>query len=215
MKRTIVVVDDHPLMRRALIALIEGEPDLAVSAEAGDGKAALLALARRPPNLAIVDLMLKGGADGLDFVKAMKINHPGIPTLVLSMHEEALYAERALRAGAHGYVNKQQLCDDVLKAIRRVLDGQIYVSEAFGTTLAARFVGDACPAANSFAALSDRELQVFRLIGVGSRTREIATTLHLSPKTIETYREHIKQKLGLENASELLRHAIRFVESGE
>src|SRR4051812_6395648 len=109
-KRTIIVVDDHPLMRRGLIALIEGEPDLVVSAEAGDGKAALLALARRPPNLVIVDLALKGGADGLDLVRAIKTRHPGIPALVLSMHEEALYAERALRAGAHGYLNKQQLC---------------------------------------------------------------------------------------------------------
>ena len=214
-KRALIIVDDHPLMRRGLIALIEGEPDLAVSAEAGSRQAALQAIARRPPDLAIVDVSLEGGEDGLDLVKALKISHPALPALVLSMHPEALYAERALRAGAHGYVSKEQLGDAVLVAIRRVLGGRIYVSEAFGTNLAARLVGGQAKPASPLAALSDRELQVFRFIGIGRRTREIAEILHLSPKTIETYREHLKQKLGLRTATELLRRAARFVETGE
>jgi DNA-binding NarL/FixJ family response regulator len=214
-KKALLVVDDHPLMRRGLAALINGEPDLAVCGEAGACRAALQAIARRPPDLAIVDLSLEGGEDGLDLVKSMKISHPAVPALVLSMHPESLYAERALRAGANGYVSKQQLGDAVLVAIRRVLDGRIYVSEAFGMILAEHFVGGFSKTTSPLAGLSDRELQVFRFIGVGRRTREIAEILHLSPKTIETYREHLKQKLGLHSASELLRRAARFVETGE
>ncbi len=214
-KKAILVVDDHPLMRRGLAALIDGEPDLAVSAEAGNRLAALQAIAQRPIDLAIVDLGLEGGEDGLDLVKALKISHPALPALVFSMHPEALYAERALRAGAHGYVTKQLLGDALLIAIRRVLDGRIFVSEALGMSLAAQFVGGKANLASPLAVLSDRELQVFRLIGVGRRTREIAEILHLSPKTIESYREHLKQKLNAESGPDLLRRAMRFVETGE
>lgn len=214
-KRAIVIVDDHPMMRRGLASLIGGEPDLVVCAEASDRRAAQQAIARRPPDLAIVDLALEGGADGLDLVRALKLSHPAIPALVLSMHPESLYAERALRAGAQGYLNKQHLGDVVLVAIRRVLDGGIYVSEALGMTLAAHFARGAHKTASPLGALSDRELQVFGFIGNGRRTREIAEILHLSPKTIETYREHIKQKLGLDTASQLMRRAVRFVDGGE
>jgi DNA-binding NarL/FixJ family response regulator len=214
-KRAILIVDDHPLMRRGLKALITDEPDLLVSGEASDSQGALAAIARRAPDLAIVDLALEGGADGLDLVRAMKIRYPAIPALVLSMHPESLYGERALRAGAQGYLNKQQLGDAVLVAIRRVLAGGIYVSESLGMTLAAHFVRGASRTRSPLGALSDRELQVFRFIGDGRRTREIAAILHLSPKTIETYREHIKQKLGLDTASDLVRRAVRFVDGGE
>lgn len=202
-------------MRRGLIALIDGEADLVVSAEAGACRAALQAIARRPPDLAIVDLSLEGDEDGLDLVKAMKIAHPTIPALVLSVHPEELYAGRALRAGARGYLVKQELGETVLVAIRRVLDGRIYVSEALAMDLAAQFVGGNGKSELPFGSLSDRELQVFRLIGAGRRTREIADILHLSPKTIKSYREHLKQKLNVCAAPELARRAVRFVETGE
>jgi DNA-binding NarL/FixJ family response regulator len=214
-KTKILIVDDHPLMRRGLTALIDSEPDLVVCAEAGNRQAALDAVARRPPDIAIVDLSLEGGEDGLDLVKALKIRSPPIAALVLSMHPEALYAERALRAGARGYIAKQQLGEAVLAAIRRVLAGRIYMSEALGMELAARFVGADAKPQSPLATLSDRELQVFRLIGEGRRTREIAPILNLSPKTIESYREHLKRKLDIDGSPELVRRAVRFVETGE
>jgi DNA-binding NarL/FixJ family response regulator len=214
-KAKILLVDDHPLMRRGLAALIDSEPDLAVCAEAGNRHAALDAIARRAVDLAIVDLSLEGGEDGLDLVKALKVCCPPVPALVLSMHPEAHYGERALRAGARGYIAKQQLGEAVLAAIRRVLAGRIYMSEALGVDLASRFVGGDANPRSALATLSDRELQVFRLIGEGRRTREIGSILHLSPKTIESYREHLKQKLDVDGAPELVRRAVRFVETGE
>jgi DNA-binding NarL/FixJ family response regulator len=214
-KAKILLVDDHPLMRRGLAALIDSEPDLAVCAEAGNRHAALNAIARRAVDLVIVDLSLEGGEDGLDLVKALKVRSPSVPALVLSMHPEAHYGERALRAGARGYIAKEQLGEAVLAAIRRVLAGRIYMSEALGTDLASRFVGGDANPRSALATLSDRELQVFRLIGEGRRTREIASILHLSPKTIESYREHLKQKLDIDGAPELVRCAVRFVETGE
>jgi DNA-binding NarL/FixJ family response regulator len=214
-KAKILLVDDHPLMRRGLTALIDSEPDLVVCAEAGNRQAAFEAIARRHPDLAIVDLSLDGGEDGLDLVKTLKIRCPSIPALVLSMHPEAHYGERALRAGARGYLSKHQLGEAVLAAIRRVLAGRIYMSETLGMDLASRFVGGDANPRSPLAKLSDRELQVFRLIGEGRRTREIAPILNLSPKTIESYREHLKQKLDIDGAPELVRRAVRFVETGE
>ena len=214
-KKAVLIVEDHPLTRRGLAALIADEHDFVVCGEVATRRDALRAVAQRPPDLVIVDLVLEGGDDGLDLIKALKIQHPTIPSLVLSMHPEADYAVRALQAGAHGYLNKQQLDETVLAAIRRVLDGRIYVSEALGMTLAAHLVGGAKSSLSPLVALSDRELQVFRLIGEGRRAREIAQILHLSPKTIESYREHLKQKLGLHTTTELLRRAARFVETGE
>jgi DNA-binding NarL/FixJ family response regulator len=213
-KAQILVVDDHPLMRRGLAALIDGEPDLAVCAEAANRHAALDAIARCAPDLAIIDLSLEG-EDGLDLVKALKVRSPSVPALVLSMHPEAHYGERALRAGARGYIAKHQLGEAVLAAIRCVLAGRIYMSEALGMELASRFVGGDANPRSPLATLSDRELQVFRLIGVGRRTREIAPMLHLSPKTIESYREHLKQKLDIDGGPELVRRAVRFAETGE
>jgi DNA-binding NarL/FixJ family response regulator len=202
-------------MRRGLTALIDSEPELVVCAEAGSRQAAIEAIARRTPDLAIVDVSLEGGEDGLDLVKTLKIRSPAIPALVLSMHPEAIYAERALRAGARGYLAKQQLGETVLVAIRRVLAGRMYMTEALEMDLASRFVGGNGKPRSPFATLSDRELQVFRLIGEGRRTREIALILNLSPKTIESYREHLKQKLDIDRAPELVRRAVRFVETGE
>jgi DNA-binding NarL/FixJ family response regulator len=213
-RRTILIVDDHPILRRGLASLIESEPDLAVCAEAGGSEAALQAISQSKPDLVIVDLSL-GESDGLDLVKEMKRRHPQIPALVLSAHDEAVYAERSLRAGARGYLTKQQLDETVLVAIRRLLAGETYMSGTVEERLAARFVAGRALAMDSpLEPLSDRELQVFRLLGQGRSTRQIAETLHLSIKTIESHREHIKQKLMVESATELVHRATQWVETG-
>ena len=212
--RTILIVDDHPVLRRGLAALIESEPGLAVCGEAATCRAALDALRTNQPDLVIVDLVLEG-CDGLDLVKHMKTRHPQIPALVLSMHDEAVYAERSLRAGARGYVTKQELDDTLLTAIHRLLDGEVYMSHKLEARLAAKFVTGRTLNTNSVLdTLSDRELQVFRLIGQGRSTRQIAETLHLSIKTVESHREHIKQKLSIESAAELAQRATQWVETG-
>jgi DNA-binding NarL/FixJ family response regulator len=202
------------LLRHGLAALIKSEPDLDVCGEAATSEAALEAIREHSPDLVIVDITLDG-ADGLDLIKAMKARHPEISALVLSMHDEALYAERALRAGARGYVNKQQLDDALLVAIRRVLNGEMYMSEKTGARFAAKVLGGVTLEKESpLTVLTDRELEVFRLIGQGRGTRDIPQQLHLSVKTIESYREHIKQKLTLESGAELVRRATLWVESG-
>jgi DNA-binding NarL/FixJ family response regulator len=213
-KRTILVVDDHPVLRRGLAALIESEPDLRVCGEAATCSAALESIQESRPDLVIVDLILED-SDGLDLIKEMNRRHPGIPALVLSMHDEAVYAERSLRAGARGYVTKQELDDTVLVAIRRLLDGETFMSDKLKARLAAKYVrGRTLDADSPVDTLSDRELQVFRLIGQGWSTRLIAETLHLSVKTIDTHRQHIKQKLMLGSAAELARRAALWVETG-
>ena len=166
------------------------------------------------PDLVIVDLVLEG-CDGLDLVKYMKTHHPQIPALVLSMHDEAVYAERSLRAGARGYITKQELGDTLLAAIQRLLDGEMYMSHKLKARLAEKFVtGRTLQTSSPLDALSDRELQVFRLIGQGRSTRQIAETLHLSIKTIESHREHIKRKLSIASAAELAQRATQWIETG-
>ena len=220
----ILLVDDHPMLRRGLAALLDGEPDLQVCAEAATVQAAQLALARCQPDLAIVDIGLDG-SDGLDLVKAIKLRHPRTRMIVLSMHDESIYAERVLRAGAHGYVGKQQMGDTVLVAVRRVLAGERYMSAALGARFAERFIagagvgtgagaGTAAAQDASVALLSDRELSVFRLIGQGQTTRQIAGALNLSIKTIEAHREHIKHKLALESGAALARCATLWADTG-
>ena len=212
--KKILIVDDHPVLRRGLASLIESEPDLAVCGEAASCEAALAAVRDRRPDLVIVDLQLEGG-DGLDLVKDLKQRHPALPALVLSMHDESVYAERALRAGARGYVTKQQLDETVLAAIRRLLAGETWMSPELEAQLAQQFLGGRTLQGGSpLDALSDRELEVFRWIGRGRSTRQIAESLHLSVKTIESHREHIRDKLGIESTAELARRAIRWVESG-
>ena len=214
-KRKILIVDDHPVLRRGLAALIESEPGLAVCGDVANCRAALDAIRTSQPDLVIVDLVLEG-CDGLDLVKDMKTRHPQIPALVLSMHDEAVYAERSLRAGARGYVTKQELDDTLLTAIHRLLDGEMYMSRKLEARLAAKFVtGRTLNTSLVLDALSDRELQVFRLIGQGWSTRQIAETLHLSIKTIESHREHIKQKLSIRSAAELAQRATQWVETGQ
>jgi DNA-binding NarL/FixJ family response regulator len=212
--RKILIIDDHPVLRRGLAALIESEPGLAVCGEAATCRAALDAIGTNQPDLVIVDLVL-AGCDGLDLIKDMKMRHPQIPALVLSMHDEAVYAERSLRAGARGYITKQELDDTLLTAIHRLLDGEMFMSRKLEVRLAAKFVtGRTLDTSSALNALSDRELQVFRLIGQGRSTRQIAETLHLSIKTIESHREHIKQKLSIESSAELAQRATQWVETG-
>lgn len=201
-------------MRRGLTALIDNEPDLSVCGHAVTCQGALQAVKRFAPDLLIVDLSLEGGDDGLDLVKAMLVRHPKIPVLVLSVHSEAVYAERSLRAGARGFVSKQQPCETILIAIRRVLGGDLYMSDALAARLAKQFVGGHVQDTGSpLAQLSDRQLQVFRLLGEGHGTRRIAQLLHLSVKTIETHLEHLKGKLAFASVADLARHATLWVET--
>lgn len=208
----ILLVDDHPIVRQGLAELIEQEEDLAICGEAQSGFEALQAIAATKPDLAMVDISLQG-TNGLELIKQIKAGHSDVPVLVLSMHDETLYAERALRAGARGYVMKEEATARLITAIRRVLNGEIYLSEKMSARLLSRFV-DGAPQTGGSAMerLSDRELEVFELIGRGLGTRRIAEDLHLSVKTIESHREHIKEKLKLDSSQELMRHAMQWVQ---
>jgi DNA-binding NarL/FixJ family response regulator/two-component sensor histidine kinase len=213
-RKTLLVVDDHPVLRRGLIALIESEPGLIIRGTASTRMAALEAIRENPPDLAIVDLAL-GDEDGLDLVKEIRARYPAVPSMVLSVHDEAMYAERALGAGALGYVNKQQLGETVLAAIHRVLAGETYMSEALQRRLATRYIGgQTLETTSPLGMLSDRQLQVFRLVGQGRTTRQIAGILNRSVKTIESHLAHIKNKLAIESAAELAQRATRWVETG-
>jgi DNA-binding NarL/FixJ family response regulator len=211
-KKQIFLVDDHPLVRAALSQLINQEGDMAVCGEAEGAPEALRSIAALKPDVAVVDLTLKEGS-GLDLVKDLKVRHPELPVLVLSMHDESIYAERLLRSGARGYVMKDQASDKVVIALRRVLAGEVYLSDKMSARILHKLVGGAPAAASPVDLLSDRELQVFEFIGQGVGTRRIAEKLHLSVKTVETYREHIKLKLKLDNATDLLQNAIQWTQS--
>lgn len=210
--KSIMIVDDHPMVRRGLASLIELEPEFYVCGEAACIKEAFEILGREVPDLAIVDLELDGD-DGLELIKLMKTRYPNIPAMVLSMHDESLYTERCLRAGAKGYLSKQQLDETILVAIRQVLNGKIYLSKGQESRLAKKFLtGNPAVLDSPLDALTDRELQVFRLIGQGNTTRQIAKWLFLSPKTIESHRENIKRKLDIDSAAQLMRLAIHWSE---
>ena len=215
-RKAILIVDDHPMLRRGLAALLESEPSLSVCGNAATCAAALEAVRAQRPDLVILDLELERGTlGGLELIAALAECSPPIPALVLSMHDEAVYAERALRAGARGYVTKQQLDDTVLDAVRRVLEGDIYMSPRLADRLAAKYLGVRTLAADSpLQVLTNRELQVFQLVGHGKTTRQIAEELHLSIKTIESHSEHIKQKLGLESRAAMVRSATHWVAGG-
>jgi DNA-binding NarL/FixJ family response regulator len=213
-KRTVLIVDDHPIVRQGLAQLINQEKDLEVCGQAEDAHEAMQAIRRLNPDMVIVDIGLKE-TSGMELIKDLKVQHPDLPVLTLSMYDEAVYGERALRAGAKGYVMKQEATEQVVTAIRRVLAGEVYVSSGMAAQMVSKFVGGGTRTAGSPAdSLSDRELEVFRMIGEGFSTREMAEKLHLSIKTVETYRAHIKDKLGLQDANELLRSAIRWVNAG-
>ena len=208
-KRTrILLVDDHPLVRERLAEVINREPDLVVCGEAEDRHEALGTVEAKRPELAIVDITLKS-SDGLELIKDIHARWPNLRMLVVSMHDESLYAERALRAGALGYITKQEATRKILQAIRRVLAGNIYLNERIATRILRRLTTHASAvAAPPAELLAARELQVFELTGRGLSTHEIAARLHLSSKTVETYRMRIRRKLTLKDSSELLQLAI-------
>ncbi len=211
-KTRVFLVDDHPLVREWLTSLIAQQPDLTVCGEWAGAEGALTAIAAAKPDVAVVDLSL-GDGSGLELIKALRVAQPTLEILVLSMHDEDFSAERALRAGARGYVMKREVAKNVVLAIRRVREGKLYVSERLAERLADRFVTGRRPAgASPVTLLSDRELEVFRLMGQGHSTRHVAEKMHVSAKTVQAYQARIKEKLGLESATELLREAIRWVE---
>jgi DNA-binding NarL/FixJ family response regulator len=207
----VLIVDDHPIVREGLALLISSQPDLEVCGSAEDVATAGQLVDELKPDLAIVDLSLKGSS-GLELIKRIKAKHLSVRILVSSIHDESVYAERALHAGAMGYVNKQEATRTLLGAIRRILDGRVYLSERMADRLLCRAVGGGERVeASPIESLSDRELEVFELIGQGLSTNEIAAKLHLSSKTVETYRDRIRLKLDLSTGSQLARHALLWV----
>lgn len=211
-KTRILLVDDHPLSRAGIAGFINAQPDLEVCCEASGPKPALEALTRGKPDLMITDLTMPGRS-GVEFIKDVLALHPELPILVVSMHDEEVYGERALRAGARGYLTKEAGGEKLVEAIRRILSGQVFTSEHLASKLVAMVTGRRPRGSDSpLEKLSDREFEVYQLIGRGLTTKEIATQLSLSPKTVDVHRGHLKEKLGLPDALSLVRHAIRWVE---
>ena len=210
-KHRVLIVDDHPIVRHGMRMLIDQEKDLVTCGEAGTAEAALEALDTLHPEVAVVDISLSG-TDGLELIKRIRASHPSLPVLAVSMHDENFYAERVLRAGGRGYLMKQEATDRIIQAIHRVLKGEIYVSDKMSSQLIGQFVRGRVGAGETPAnRLTDRELEVFRLIGRGRSTRQIAEDLHISIKTVEAYRAHIKEKLQLKTSHQLVQHAIEWV----
>lgn len=209
-RRRIFIVDDHPLVRESLLRLLSGQSDLEVCGEAEGLPDGLDGITRLSPDMAIVDLSLRQ-SNGLELIKELRARDSAVPVLVLSMHDEALYAERVLKAGGQGYISKQEPGDEILRAIRKVLDGEIHLSAELAGKLLRRAFGPGVGSAG-IEGLADRELEVFELLGKGLGTRKIAETLSLSPKTVETYRARIKEKLGLQDSVELMQRAVQWAE---
>lgn len=212
-RRRILLVDDHPFMRAGLAQLIDRQADLMVCGEAGNPAEAYQQLAKTKPDLVLTDLTMPGRS-GLEFIKDLKATEPNLAVLVISMHDEVVYAERALRAGARGYIMKEAGGENLLAAIRQILSGAVYVSPKMSARIleglsAAKPRGSSSPIEK----LTDREFEVFQLIGQGKSTRDIAEQLHLSPKTVDVHRSNIKEKLELRDATALIRHAVRWVET--
>jgi DNA-binding NarL/FixJ family response regulator len=209
-KQSVLIVDDHPLLRQGLALLINQQQDMMVCGETEQAHAAMQEIAQAKPNIVILDISLNG-PDGLELLKSIRAQDAQLPVLILSMHDEAIYAERALRAGANGYIMKQEAAEKVLVAVRRILNGDIYLSERMSNKMLQQYIGGAPLLLQSrISPLSDRELEVFCLIGEGHATREIAERLHLSIKTVETYQAHLKEKLSLRSGRELIQHAIQW-----
>lgn len=212
-RRCVLLVDDHPFMRAGLAQLIDRQPDLRVGGEAGSPAEALRLLSKVAPDLVLTDLTMPGRG-GLEFVRDLCAARPSLAILVVSMHDEAVFAERVLRAGARGYIMKEAGGEKLLAAIRRVLAGEVYLSPAMSARIlenvaARRPRGSSSPIEK----LTDREFEVFQMIGRGKSTRDIASELHLSPKTVDVHRSHLKEKLGLRDSTALIRHAVRWVET--
>ncbi len=210
-KAKVLLVDDHPIVRQGLGQLINEEADLIIAGEAEDFQQALKALDEVHPDVAIVDISLKDRS-GIELIKEIKAKQPNLPILVLSMHDESLHAERVLRAGAKGYIMKQEATEQVMNAIRKVLKGEVYLSDRMASRMVNRLVaGPQNVGGSPIERLSDREFEVFQMIGHGVGPSEIAEKLGLSVKTVETHRERIKEKLNLASGSELIRYAMQYV----
>jgi DNA-binding NarL/FixJ family response regulator len=207
----IVVVDDHPLFRHGLIQLLNSDDGFSVCGEAGSAGEGMDVIRKVKPHLVIADLGLKG-TNGIELTKMIVAEFPQIPVLILSMHDESLYAVRSLRAGARGYVTKQEALGSVLEAVREVMDGRTYLSPKMASQVISKVVVNrVAPDEEITDRLSDRELEVLEMIGAGKEVKAIAKSLHLSPKTVETHRTHIKEKLNLENARQVARFAVQWV----
>jgi DNA-binding NarL/FixJ family response regulator len=213
MKRKVFLVDDHPLVREWLGTLIDRQADLEVCGEADGAPEARQKIEELEPDVAVVDITLEKGS-GLELIKDLRIIRPGMPVIVLSMHDESLYAERAIRAGAKGYVVKKETTRKILLAIRDVLEGKVYLSGRAAGGLVEKILDGKASESSPVDSLSDRELEVFRMIGRGMKTREIAESLHLSMKTVQVYCARIKEKLNLADATQLIREAMRWHETG-
>lgn|SRR5690625_3724240 len=211
-KSRIFLVEDHPLMRQGVAQMINAEPDMIVCGEADNAATALKGIESTQPDAAIIDISL-GGVNGIELIKNLRSLFKFLPVLVLSMHDEEVYAQRVLRAGALGYVMKEEAADRVIAALRRILTGEIYVNEKVGSQMLQQVLtGRGNPSDSPIDRLSDRELEVVQAMGQGKSTREIAKQLNISVKTIESHRANIKEKVGLKNASELMRFSVQWVE---
>ena len=212
-KKRVLIVDDHPITRQGLAALINAEHNLIVCGEADNGPSAIEQVITLAPDVALVDVTLKS-SNGLELMKQLRAVRPEMPVLMMSMHDESLFAERALRAGAKGYIMKLETGSRILVALRAALEGEIFLSEKMKNRMLRRFTHTGLTEVTyAIDSLSDREMEVFQLIGSGYGTRQIAERLHLSVKTIDSYREHLKSKLRLDGSTELVRHAIQWAKS--
>lgn len=208
-QKRVLIVDDHPIFRAGLTSLVNLETDMAVCGEAHDATQAMLAVEKLCPDLVLLDMSLPGKS-GLELLKDIRALTPQTPVLIISMHDETLYAERVIRAGGRGYIMKQEGPEKIVRAIRRVLSGGISVSEGISSQILDALSGAKKGTSSSVSTLTDREFEVYRLLGQGKEPHEIARILHLSIKTVDTHRSHIRQKLGLRNATELIHHATRW-----
>jgi DNA-binding NarL/FixJ family response regulator len=212
-RRKVLLVDDHPFMRAGLAQLIDRQPDLVVCGEAGEPAEAIRVIAREQPDVVLSDLTMPGRS-GLEFIKDILATNPRLAVLVVSMHDEVVYAERALRAGARGYIMKEAGGENLLAAIRQILRGEVYVSPKMSARILEAMSGTKPRGSSSpIQKLTDREFEIFQLIGHGKSTRDIADQLHLSTKTVDVHRSHIKEKLELKDVTALVRHAVRWVET--
>lgn len=211
-KKKVFLVDDHPIMRQGLAQLINHEPDLQVVGDADDAQSALDGIIALKPDLAIIDISLPG-KNGLDLIKEVRAHVKNVALLVHSMHDESLYVERVLRAGAQGYIMKQEGARRVIEAVRKVLTGEIYVSQAMSGKILEIFSGRRSTTQDPVEELSDRQFEIFQMIGHGKGTRAIAEDLGVSVKTVDAHRANIKEKLHLKSGNELVRYAVRWVEN--
>jgi len=210
--KRVVLIDDHPIMRHGLAQLVRAEAGLDVCGEAGSAREGLEVVGRLKPDLAIIDLTLPD-KNGLELVKDIRAMHPATQCLVLSMHDEALYGERSLRAGARGYVMKEEAADHLINAIQKVLGGGLYVSETLNARMLEQVTGSSRNRTTGMDSLTDRELEILALIGKGVATKNIATQLSISARTVEAHRAHIKEKLGITDGAALVRYAVQWVET--